>query len=328
MSRESERGSALVTVLLMVAAMSLLAVGISQTVSNATQREVAMNRQAQARLYLLSAEAVIKSQIADAMRQFDGRLTASVPGVSEPAIYPLPDGNAAIRISDQMNCFNVNGLIAANEAGLFAAQNEAVEDFVALAEDQGIPQSIARDLSGSLVDWLDADTVPSLGGAEDSFYLGSETSYRTAGGPMQNLSEMRLLRHMTPELFEGLEPVLCALPHRVGEAFGPLNINTLTVEQAGLLRRVFPEALSLTQAQNIVAARPVLGWPSVDAFLSEPQVAQFASDSINRDKLDVVSLNLSVLTEISYRGGVVRGEFLLAVDDIQALRTIRRERIG
>jgi general secretion pathway protein K len=51
----------------------------------------------------------------------------------------------------------------------------------------------ARELSSTLLDWIDADDQMRLNGAESAQYLRRNPPYRAANAPLQTLGELRLL---------------------------------------------------------------------------------------------------------------------------------------
>jgi general secretion pathway protein K len=55
----------------------------------------------------------------------------------------------------------------------------------------------------------------------------------------------------------------------------PININTLTTEQAPLLAMLVPTAMSDSTARRILAQRPGGGWPSVTAFWNTPLLRDY-----------------------------------------------------
>jgi general secretion pathway protein K len=59
----NQNGAALITVLMIIAAISVVALGVTQSVTSATQRARALDAQAQIRLYAVSAEEVAKSRL-------------------------------------------------------------------------------------------------------------------------------------------------------------------------------------------------------------------------------------------------------------------------
>ena len=82
-------------------------------------------------------------------------------------------------------------------------------------------------IADALWDWMDEDqevrtvNVAAVG-AEDRDYLGMDPAYRTADHRLAHVSELRLLRGMTPDLFDQLAPHVCVLP----TAEMKINVNT------------------------------------------------------------------------------------------------------
>ena len=70
-------------------------------------------------------------------------------------------------------------------------------------------------LADSLVDWLDSDNLPySSAGAEDDYYLRQNPAYRAANRKFQSISELRLVKGVTAEVWNKLAPFVCAFWHR------------------------------------------------------------------------------------------------------------------
>ena len=70
------------------------------------------------------------------------------------------------------------------------------------------PDGIAAAAS----DWIDSDTAPIDGGAEDSAYTGGKLGYRPPNALMTDPSELRAVSGVTRLDYEKLRPWLCALP--------------------------------------------------------------------------------------------------------------------
>jgi general secretion pathway protein K len=86
--------------------------------------------------------------------------------------------------------------------------------------------------------------------------------------------ELRMVAGMNADIYARLRPWLCALPT---SDLSPLNINTLSVEQAPLLAMLAPGQLGLDRARRVLAGRPADGWANQVEFwrietLSELQV--------------------------------------------------------
>jgi general secretion pathway protein K len=127
----------------------------------------------------------------------------------------------------------------------------------------GAGEADARRIAEAAADWVDSDTVPGPGGAEDEAYASGPDPYRTANSLFAEPGELRAVAGMTPELYRRLSPFLCALP--VSD-LAPINLNTLSPEQAPLLAMLAPGQLSLERARAVLAARPAGGWGSQVEF--------------------------------------------------------------
>jgi type II secretory pathway component PulK len=63
--------------------------------------------------------------------------------------------------------------------------------------------NMTEELAASIVDWVDSDTSPREGGAEDDYYSGQSSGYRCKNGPLDSLDELLLVKGMTRELLYG-----------------------------------------------------------------------------------------------------------------------------
>ena len=125
-----------------------------------------------------------------------------------------------------------------------------------------------------ILDWIDPDDNPRIQGAENSYYQDLSPSYYVKNGPIDDLSELLLIKGITPELYWGItstnyQPGAIRPPgsrfgrnatlpsYTVGltSLFTPLsrgkiNINTASPEVLQLVPGMTPEF-----AQAIVSAR-------------------------------------------------------------------------
>ncbi len=324
----SQRGAALITVLMIVAAMSVVAVGLTQTVTAATQRARALDGQAQLRLYAAAAEEVAEIQVARILSSIEGRLIAGLPGLNEAQTIPVDGGLLRVRVSDVTNCFDVNQLVVGGDRGDRVKVPKAVDHYLDILAAAGFDQADAAGLAASLVDWMDSDSLPEIGGGEDGYYAGETPSYRTSGRPLANLSELRAIRNYDRDILQTLQPLICARPVRPDSGLAVLNLNTLTEAQAGLLSLTFSGALDVRDARRLIADRPIVGWPDVDAFLADPVIAGIAPALRKVDRLGTVSTHMEVYAEVAYRQQTMSMIFLFEARPGQLVRTLRRERVG
>ena len=64
----------------------------------------------------------------------------------------------------------------------------------------------------AIMDWRDVDSAHRINGAEDDYYRDLGTDYLCKDGDFDTVDELRLVRGVTPELFDKLEPVFCVYP--------------------------------------------------------------------------------------------------------------------
>ncbi|HEY7774833.1 MAG TPA: type II secretion system minor pseudopilin GspK [Marinagarivorans sp.] len=93
--------------------------------------------------------------------------------------------------------------------------------------DQPIGPEDATAIVQAIIDWLDPDnTVSGFGGAEQSYYSGLEVPVIVSNAPMTTISELSLIKGVTPEIYDKLLPYVIALPAD-GKDAAVLNVNTI-----------------------------------------------------------------------------------------------------
>ena len=262
--RKSQRGAALIIVLLLAATLSILVMALVAATTQSARRTGGAMLRSELLWRASSAEIIAEAAISEALRiaeQGGPRFTRAHPLFSQQLDIPFADGGGAIIFADASRCFNLNAL--AEEGG----ENSAMAEFVILMTTLGAADADAQSVAGAAKDWIDTDTIQEIGGAEDGFYASLPTPYRTGGGPLASVSEMRAMRGVTAELYAAISPFLCALPS--GDR-AVLNINTLRPEDAPLLTAASGGALDERTATSILEDRPPGGWTNVDQFLALP----------------------------------------------------------
>lgn len=190
--------------------------------------------------------------------------------------FPVPGGIILPTLRDAQTRFNLNSLVSNG-----AVNANALAFYRRLLSQLLLPP----DLADSLVDWLDADSLPaSAAGAEDDYYLRQNPAYRTANRAMSTYGELRLVRGYNSDMLRTLSPWVTVLPASVTR----LNVNFIP---PGLLEALVP-GLSPTAAVELLQNRPVDGWPSVEAFLDNPFFNGVSSD-IRQQLQALLSVNSS-----------------------------------
>jgi general secretion pathway protein K len=314
-------GMALLTVLLMVGVMSVVAVAILDDVRFSVRRTANVEFQSQAQWYAAGAENLARNQIARLLAGGPGRTPLEPEWNGRSMSFPIDGGTLTARITDGQACFNLNSLGLGVGEDLTARPLGAAQ-FLALGRAVGAPDSRIRAIADALTDWLDADTTPLPLGAEDGAYAGLASPYRTGGAMLAEVSELRAVKGVDAETYRRLRPYLCALPT---SRLSPLNVNTLTPEQAPLLTMLTDGAVRPEQARAVIATRPRDGWPDVAAFWAQPAMAAVQVDPEAREQISVLTRFFDLRVDVELGGSrAVRTALLEAGSDGRVRTVIQR----
>ncbi len=262
-----ERGAALLTVLLLVAVMAVIASTALERLALATRMTGNGGRIDQARAYADAGAEMARLRIGDLVAARPGRTTLQGGWLGTPQALPVPGGMATARVTDAGNCFNLNSLVAGESESNLKVNPLGVTQFQALMQALGIEARAAAAVAAATADWIDTDTVPWPGGAEDEVYAQAPTPYRTANRFMVDPSELRVINGVTPAIYDRVRPWVCALP--VAD-LSPINVNTLLPGQAVLIAMLLPGRLSVDQARQVLARRPADGYGGSREFWMNP----------------------------------------------------------
>lgn len=278
-----QQGVALITVLLVVAVVTVVCAGLIARQHLAIRSSANLLNARQAWHYALGGERLAEAVLARDVRQGDPR--APVDHLGEPWAQPISSfaleegGELRVRIEDPSGRLNLNGLVRQRQVN-----QPALERFRRLLLRLKIEEPYAE----RLVDWLDAGEEPSGGeGAEDNQYLLLQPAYRAANRALADVSELRLLLGMQEQEFLRLQPYISALPADTG-----LNVNTASP----MVLSTLADGLTPEMAMQLVAARGRQGYRSVEEFLAQPTLAGLG---IAAPGLAVGSHYFQVICEVS-----------------------------
>lgn len=263
---QSERGAALLTVLLLVAVIAVLAGAALERLRLATKiggNAVALD---QARAYSQAAEILAVTKIGDLLARDLNRVTLAGGWSDKPFPLPIPGGVATARVSDGGNCFNLNSLVVQTSPGVYASFSPARRQFARLIRLIGAPTAAPDAIAGATSDWLDSDNTPVEQGVEDGGYTG----YRPANTLMADPSELRAVSGVTAAVYARLRPWICTLPKAEPSK---INVNTLLPEQAPLFAMLLPDTLSVEGARQLLLRRPPQGFASTSEFWKLPALS-------------------------------------------------------
>jgi general secretion pathway protein K len=318
---------ALIIVMISIFVLAMLAGGFA--LSMKVEMRLARNASNEAQLEWLARSAVEKArfvlseQLKIAQEPYDsldqvwaggsgGPGTSNSPLANITLTVDFHGGHADFAIIDLERKVNIN---LANEAILQQAMTVA-----------GVDAGDSTAIVNSIIDWIDPDDVPRIQGAEKDFYQdywpGRE--YAAKNGPIDDLSELLLIRGVTPELFwgsgassfhmeafnpqnrRGAAPVF---PVGLTNLFTPLssgkiNINTASAEVLQVIPGVTPEmAAGIVSARTGEADPMGLSGPyrNVDQVRRVPEVNIMAAQAI-RQFCDVRSRTFEVRVDAQING--------------------------
>jgi general secretion pathway protein K len=96
----------------------------------------------------------------------------------------------------------------------------------------GVDAAELPTISDSILDWMDKDDDPHLNGAESSYYLGLKPAYVAKDGPFDDVSELLLVKGITPAMYWGA----AAGRHLNAGMMGASRVGGLGRNQAPALR--------------------------------------------------------------------------------------------
>jgi general secretion pathway protein K len=308
MTSRHEEGAALLSVLLLVAVMAVLAATLLERVSLATSLAANGAANAQARAFARAAEAIASVQIADLMARDQSQTTLSGGWQGAPRALPIPGGAGTARVVDGGNCFNLNSVVSEMPGptpaeSVLTANPVAVRQFVALAVSVGVGPGDAARIGSGLADWIDSDGIPAPSGGEDAAYAGRDPATLPANRFVADISELRAIAGMNPEIYARLKPWICALPEA---GLSPINVNTLTPAQAPLLAMLFDGRLPVETARSVIAQRPADGYGSQVRFWDTAALAALEPNPVVRAQPQIKSRWFEMQVQLELAGAELR----------------------
>ncbi|MBF0218722.1 MAG: type II secretion system minor pseudopilin GspK [Gammaproteobacteria bacterium] len=340
---ESHRGVALLTALLVVALVTIIAVGMISRQQLDLRRTANLLHSEQAWIYHLAVESHAAPLIARYWDQIEfvsleqyRELTALTGlGYQEEV-----DGGAiAVELVLDLEAgFNPNALL--NQANSVTervtesatGERESVGESATPGGVDQLQMQILQRLLGylqvdeavadSMLDWVDPDDIPGFAGAEDNYYLTLDPPYRAANAAMRHESELRLLRGVDSDSYQRLLTLFRPLP-----GGSKINVNWAGAE----LLMALHEEIGMAEAQAIIEQRQMGGFQSVDAFTSFVKGLTSAAGVAREIPARLISVSpahFAVRTTVELDGMQHRFQSLLKRDEKGAIGVLLRERLG
>lgn len=263
------KGVAVLFVLVLMAVMAFLAANINYRLLNLVKMFESQQQYQQAYWYGISAESLALSALTLSLIK-EKNVNLSQHWAQGERFFPLPDGYLQSELFDMQACFNLNVFAEKKMAPSISAQLPELRQLVRLIHGLDVSVYQAEMIAESVWEFIDEDsTVHTRLGREDSEYLGRKIPFYTQNQSFIDLSELRVVQGMDAQIYHKLRPYVCVRPQSEQQ----INVNTLTISQSLLLEALFTPYLTSLQAQQILKARPIHGWESVDEFLNETELA-------------------------------------------------------
>lgn len=268
---KTQRGVALLVVLMILAIMASLAANMTLNFRANLQQQSMVLQQTQLQWLARSAETLVLSQLQQALADTP-KVTSLAQPVLQQAALETPSGyRLRYQLVDAQSCFNLNSLRGnvPPEPGQPEPYNTQV--LRALLQQADVSSDQTDQFIDTLSDYLDDDDISRPAGAEDARYKALTPSRAAANQLMFSLNELASLPNLPQTALQSIRDQLCVLPEE-GQL---ININTLTERHAPLLSALFLGSLDQEAARKLIAARPHNGWPAVEAFFESAQQANY-----------------------------------------------------
>jgi general secretion pathway protein K len=203
--QNSKAGFALIIAMIAIIVLSIMAatLAISMKVemtlarrANSEQQLLWLGRSGvELARYVLSQEMQIPGEPYDSLNQIwaggpgdPSETNSPLAGISLDN-YQVGDGTISIKIIDLERKANINTATAAELQQVLTVMGVDADDI-----------SVVSD---SIQDWIDADDSPRLAGAESDYYQSLTPPYYAKNAPIDDLSELLLVKGVTPEMYWG-----------------------------------------------------------------------------------------------------------------------------
>lgn len=251
-SIQSQRGTILITVMMLFAIGAYMATEITYRQKVDIQRTSAILSQSQAYEYVLGAEEIARFALReDLKRDKDKERERDHPDEDwGMKLAQMVDGGTIEgELADLQGRFNLNWLLLQDKAQRDKVKSYLMSLMAQLKIPKDKPSSAVVD---QLIDYMDEDSAPVYpDGKDDQELMLEEPPRRAANRMLFDVSELLLIPALTPEEVEILAPFVTVLPPNT-----PLNINSAPEEVL--------TSIECLDAAAIKTAMPKKGYDELD----------------------------------------------------------------
>ncbi|MFT6791106.1 MAG: general secretion pathway protein K [Cellvibrionaceae bacterium] len=280
MGLPNQRGTILIIALLVVAVITGLTVNFASDFQLSMKRAEQRLYSGQLNQYWFSIERfaswVLRQDKSDDFNTYGGGANVDHLGElwansDEEKDFTFDFGVAKGVLEDAQGRFNLNQLAtklskpnASSFREKYAPQHKRFIRLLQTQEDTPISVAEAEEITQAVIDWIDSDNlVTGVGGAENDFYLSKDEPYRAANRTFTSVTELRLIKGMTNDLYQHLKLLVVALP----DTKAGINIHTALPEVMRTLNSPGIETpLAPAEGETLQASMPVADEPSDQVF--------------------------------------------------------------
>lgn len=270
----SQRGAAIIVALFVTALVAIAAIAMIERLRVDLRRTELILNDTKAHLYA-------QGSIAWAMEQLNSNLKRKKPDKIidtmpiRSAVNSIENATVYSVIDDQESLFNLNNLTDLEAHQGFIQLMKAVEPTMSVDD--------VKNLITAIRDWISpAGTNNQL----DDYYAKLSPAYVAPHRLMVSISELRLIRGITPKLYASLSPYVTALPEMTN-----INVNSAPPQ---VLMSLSP-SLTSEAALAIVAHRKQHPFATTDSFL---QFDIIKNNPVNDKKISITSSYFLVKTNV------------------------------
>ncbi|MDD2364612.1 MAG: type II secretion system minor pseudopilin GspK [Desulfuromonadaceae bacterium] len=207
---------------------------------------------------------------------------------AKPVRLDSETGSLEITFSEESGKVNINALVQPN--GEF-------EPFtLGVLKRLGERLQLSDEIWGAVADWIDSNDLPRSGGVESPYYRTIKPPYNASNAKLMTLSEISLIKGITPELAVKMRPFLTTFSDQPGSPLSTININTAPKE----IIEALDDRIDERMAERIIEER------GLQPFKSTAELSRVPG-------LDTVAIGL--VGKISVKGNLFKIRAISKVKD-------------
>jgi len=140
------------------------------------------------------------------------------------------------------------------------------------------------------------DFPDNYNGAEDFYYSNLESPYLPANDYFQNINEIRQVKGISEDIYQNLEPYICALPN----ALNLINLNSISPLKPKILVALSENKITDQDAINIIENRPLEGFQEIRDFFNDDFIKKSFATKFAKEKLTTEPFYFNLKTQIKF----------------------------